>query len=175
MTPEPLQGRHSLCKHAVRLNRDIRGLQHREKLLLKRMRGVVGGLIGNVHLDPFQLGRADAERSVAFLPGKHAICFSHLSAGVRLQGSHRIRQRHVRRHDYEHVDMVFRTAHGKHLHAVIARDARKVVPQPRLMIGANELHALFGAENNVEDGTDVAVRHVSTVPPLKGLPNKIAA
>ena len=175
MKGEPLQRRHSLCKRAVRLNRDVCGLQHRQELLLKRMRGVVSGLIGDVLLDPIELRWADAERAVAFLPGKHAICFSHLSAGVRLQGSHRIRQRHVRRHDYEHVDMVFRTAHGKHLHAVIARDARKVVPQPRLMIGANELHALFGAENNVEDGTDVAVRHVSTVPPLKGLPNKIDA
>jgi len=71
--------------------------------------------------------------------------------------------------------MVFCTAHGQHLHAVIARNAREVVPQPTLMIGANELHALFGAEDDVEDGTDVAVRQVSPVSPLKGLPNKIDA
>jgi hypothetical protein len=43
------------------------------------------------------------------------------------------------------------------------------------MIGANELHAFFGAEDNVENGTDAAMGHVSTVPPLKGLPNKIDA
>ena len=73
------------------------------------------------------------------------------------------------------MDVVFRAADGEHLHAVIARNPSEVVPQPGLMIGANELHALFGAEDNVEDGTDVAVRHVSTVPPLKRLPNKIDA
>ena len=48
------------------------------------------------------------------------------------------------------MDVVFRAADGKHLHAVIARYAREVVPQPRLVVGANELHALFGAEDNVE-------------------------
>jgi hypothetical protein len=28
------------------------------------------------------------------------------------------------------------------------------------MFGPNELHALFGAEDDVEDGTDVAVGHM---------------
>ena len=136
---------------------------------------MVGGLIGDVLLDPVKLGWGDAERSVASLPGKQAVGFSHPSAGVRLQGPYRVRQRHIRRENHENMDVVLRTAHGKHLHAVIARNACEVVPQPRLMIGANELHALFGAEDNVEDGTDVAVSPVSTVPPLNGLPNKIDA
>src|SRR5664280_661931 len=70
MKGEPLQRRHSLCKRAVRLNRDVCGLQHRGELLLKRMRGVVGGLIGDVLLDPIELRWADAERAVAFLPGQ---------------------------------------------------------------------------------------------------------
>ena len=40
---------------------------------------------GNVHLDPFQLGRADAERSVAFLPADMALS----DADKRLSG-HRV-------------------------------------------------------------------------------------
>jgi hypothetical protein len=66
------------------------------------------------------------------------------------------------------MDMILRTAYGKHPHTVIARNAREVVPQSRLIAGANELHALFGAKDNVEDGTDIAVGHLSPVPPLKG-------
>ena len=130
-------------------------------------------LIGDVLLDPIELRWADAERPVAYLPGKQPIRFSNPSAGVRLQVSHRIRQRHIRRKDNEYVDVVFRTAYGEHLQAVIAGNTRKVVPQPRLMVGRDELHALFGAEDDVEDGSDVAMGHVSPVPPLKGLSNKI--
>jgi hypothetical protein len=77
---------------------------------------MVGWLIRDVLLDPVELGWADAECSVGtpsrattarvgnpakapFLPRKEAIGFSHPSAGVGLQGSHRIRQRHIRRED----------------------------------------------------------------------------
>src|SRR5271157_6445109 len=96
---------------------------------------MMGWLIGDVLLDSFDLGWADAERSVAFLPCEEAVGFSHPSARVRLQGSHRIRQGHIRRDDHEHVDMVLCTAHGEHLHAVIASDPREVVPQSRLVVG----------------------------------------
>ncbi|MGD0932490.1 MAG: hypothetical protein ABR902_17710 [Candidatus Korobacteraceae bacterium] len=58
------------------------------------------------------------------------------------------------------MNVVFHAAYGKHLHAVIAADPREVVPQPRLMFGANALHALFGAEDDMENGTDVAVGHM---------------
>ena len=95
-------------QNAVRPNRDVCSLQHRDELRLKRMLGVVGGLIGYVPLDPIELGWADAERSVAFLPGKPTVGFTHPSAGVRLQGSHRVRQRRVRREDHEYVHVVFR-------------------------------------------------------------------
>jgi len=67
------------------------------------------------------------------------------------------------------MDVVSRAPDGEHLHAMIAGDARKVVPQSGLMVGTNELHALFRAEDNVEDGTDVTMGHGSPVPPLKGL------
>jgi hypothetical protein len=110
MMPEPLQGRHRSRK-LVALNRGGCGLQHRQKLLLKRIPGVVGGLIGDVLLHTLQLRWADAKRSIAFLPGKQAICLPHPSAGVRLQGSHRIRQCHIRRQDHEYVDVVFCVAH----------------------------------------------------------------
>ena len=120
----------------------------------------MGWLIGDVPLDPCEQGGADAERSVTFLPGEEVVGFSYPSAGVRLEDSHRIRQRHIRRKNHEYMDVVLRATHGKHPHAVIARNARKVVPQPRLIVGANKLHAMFRAEDNVEDGADVAMGHL---------------
>jgi hypothetical protein len=39
--------------------------------------------------------------------------------------------------------VVFRPAHGKHLHAMIAPDACKVAPQAGLMVRGNELCPLF--------------------------------
>jgi len=123
----------------TRLETDVCGLQHRQELLLKRVRPMMVWLIRNVLLHTLQLGWADAETSVTLLPRKEAIGFSHPSAGVSLQGSHGIRQRHIRREDYEHVNVVFHAAYGKHLHAVIAADPREVVPQPRLMFGTNAL------------------------------------
>ena len=45
------------------------------------------------------------------------------------------------------MDVVSRAPDGEHLHAMIAGDARKVVPQSGLMVGTNELHALFRAED----------------------------
>ena len=84
MMPEPLQGRHKSNKNVIWLETYVCGLQHREEFLLKRMRGVVRGLIGDVLLDLIELGWADAERSVAFLPSEQAVGFPHPSAGVRL-------------------------------------------------------------------------------------------
>jgi hypothetical protein len=55
-------------KNMIGLDPNVCGLQHRQELLLKRMRPMMGRLIGDVMLDPIELGRADAERSVAFLP-----------------------------------------------------------------------------------------------------------
>ena len=144
----------------VRRGADACGLQHRQKLLLKRTRPMVGWLVGDVPLDPLQLGRADAECSVAMLPGEEPAGFAHPSAGVCLQGSHRIRQRHVRRENHEHVDVVLCAAYRERMHAVIARNARKVVPQAGLMVGRNEVRTLFGAEDDMEDRTDVAVGHM---------------
>jgi len=167
--PEPLQGRHRSGENVIRLDTDICGLQHREELVFKRTSCMVGGLIGDVFLDLIQLGGADAERAVAVLPSKQVVGFSHPSTGVRLQGPYRVGQRRVRRQDHEYMDVVFRAADGEHLHAMIARNTRKVVPQAGLMGGTNELHTLFRAEDNVEDGTDVTMGHGSPVPPLKGL------
>ena len=55
--------------------------------------------------------------------------------------------------------MVRGAACGKHLHSVVVSDAGEVVPQPGLTVGRDELRALFGAKDDVEDGTDVAVWH----------------
>jgi hypothetical protein len=64
------------------------------------------------------------------------------------------------------VDVVRGAARGQNMHPVIARDSGEVVPQTRLVVGGDEVGALFGAEDDVEDGTDVAVRHI--VSPPKG-------
>jgi hypothetical protein len=52
------------------------------------------------------------------------------------------------------------------VHPVVARDSGEVVPQIGLTVGRDEMRALFGAEDDVEDGDDVAVRHI--VSPPKG-------
>ena len=88
--PSPFRGGTNQTKNAVRLDTDICGLQHRQELVFKRTGCMVGRLIGDVLLYSFQLGWADAERPVASLPDKQAICFSHPSAGVRLQGPYRV-------------------------------------------------------------------------------------
>ena len=63
--------------------------------------------------------------------------------------------------------MIGGASNGKHLHAVIAGNFGKVIPKPQLAIGRNELLALLGGEDDVEEGANVAVWHV---PPLKGFP-----
>ena len=63
--------------------------------------------------------------------------------------------------------MVCGAAHGQNVHPVIARDSSEIVPQIGLTVGRDELRALFGAEDDMEDGAYVAVGHV--VSPLKGL------
>ena len=127
----------------------------------------MGELIGNVLLDPIELGWAHTERSVALLPCKRGRRFPHPSAGVCLQGPHGIGQRRFCGQNNENVDVVCSAAHGQHVHRVVARDSGEVVPQIGLTVGRDEMRALFGAEDDVEEGTDVAVRHI--VSPLKGL------
>jgi len=56
---------------------------------------------------------------------------------------------------------------------MVARDSGEVVPQIGLTVGRDQVCALFGAEDDVEDGTDVAVRHV--VSPPKGGSNYFLA
>src|SRR5271169_3539213 len=46
------------------------------------------------------------------------------------------------------VDVVRGPAHGQNVHPVIASDSGEVVPQTGLMVGRNELRALFGAEDD---------------------------
>ena len=48
--------------------------------------------------------------------------------------------------------MVCGAAYGQHLHPVVASDSGEVVPQTGLMVGRDEMRALFGAEDDVEDG-----------------------
>jgi hypothetical protein len=62
--------------------------------------------------------------------------------------------------------MVSGAAHGQNVHPVIARNSGEVVPQTGLTVGRDEMRALLGAEDDVEDGDDVAVRHI--VSPPKG-------
>jgi len=89
---------------------------------------MMGWLVGDVLLHSFELGRADAERSVALLPCKRGRRFSHPSAGVCLQGAHGIGQRGFCREDNQNVHVVRGAAHGQNMHAVIASDACEVVP-----------------------------------------------
>src|SRR5208337_4891603 len=93
-------------ENAVRLETDICRLQHRQELLLKRICPMMGWLVGDVLLHTFQLGWAHAERSVSLLPSKRGRRFPHPAAGVCLQSSHGIGQRHVRREDHEYMDVV---------------------------------------------------------------------
>ncbi len=57
--------------------------------------------------------------------------------------------------------MVFRASNRKDTNAMIASDGCEVIPKARLEFGWNRLGPLFGAEDNVEEGTDVAMGHRS--------------
>jgi hypothetical protein len=55
------------------------------------------------------------------------------------------------------------------MHTVVVRDSDEVAPETSLMVEGNQLSALPGTEDDVEEGTDVTVWH--GVPPAKSLPS----
>ena len=136
LSPEPLL-RGGTIRRLVGL--DVRGLQHCQELLLKRTRPMMRWLVGDVLLHAFELGRADAERSVSLLPCKRGRRFPHQAAGVCLEGAHSVGQCRFCRQNNENVDVVCSAAHGENVHPVIARDSGDVVPQIGLAVGRDQM------------------------------------
>lgn len=56
--------------------------------------------------------------------------------------------------------MIFYSTYRERPSLMVARDAREVIPQSRLLGDGDQIHPLFGTEHNVKNRTDVAVCHV---------------
>ena len=116
-------------------------------------------LIGDVSLHGLYARRTHAKRSVSLLPREQRRMFPHHPAGIRLQHSRRVADREIGRQHNQHVHMIGNSADGDGADAMVARDPGKVISKARLRIGRDELRAILGGEDDVEDGTDVAVWH----------------
>ncbi len=120
-------------------------------------------LVGDVSRYPFDLGRAHAEGSVTLLPREEVTLLSHQASRVALQSPHNILQSDIWRQRQENVYVVFYPSYRDHMNAVIACDGGEIIPQPGPQVGTNELPSFLGAEDDVEEGRDIAMGHVETL------------
>lgn len=135
---------------------DAAAAQKSGKLLFEVALAVMFLLVLNVTLDDFELGRADAECSIPFLPGKSA---PHPLRGTSLELLDGVSQGAYRRHDKQEMNVIGRTAGGDKGQSFAACDATQIGIEFGSTSGGNEWTSFFGAEYAMNVDARVCVCH----------------
>jgi hypothetical protein len=96
------------------------------------------------------VGTADAEGSIALLPGEIVTLFVGPSGRVGFDGEDRLGDGQSRRNLDQEVDVVPHAADGVDKDFKVVANACGVGPEAGLKFGGDRLAAIFGAEDNME-------------------------
>ncbi len=136
-------------------------LQQTGEFLLEILLEMMPCLILDIFLHHSDLGRADAECSIPFLPGKAP---PHPSGGAALELLNGVSEGLLGRQNKQQVNVVRSSTGGEQRETFAPGDAAKMSIEPGLARDSDERAAVFGAKDTVDEIACVCVGHATVVP-----------
>ena len=140
--------------------------QHQEFFLESHF-AVVRLLVFDVLDDLVELGNADTESAILYLPFEKAVlwkCVVDPFGRAALYELQSLGERDRRWQSQKHMNMVWHAADLNSRHLILSRNAAQEWPEPVAQLRRDERSAFFGAEDTMVVRTDVGHVEYSAVP-----------